>query len=48
MNYIKNTYGSPARAWAFWQATVNKNAALAPPDLQSRANYWISKGYGGY
>lgn len=48
MNYIKNTYGSPARAWAFWQATVNKNAALAPPDLQSRASYWISKGYGGY
>ena len=46
--YIKARYGTPERAWAFWQATVNRNASLAPADLRSLAQYWISKGYGGY
>ena len=48
LDYIHGRYGSPARAWAFWQATVNKDAALAPPDLQAEAAQWIQKGYAGY
>ena len=46
--YIKAAYGDPDRAWAFWQATVCKNASLAPADLQGKARTWISKGYAGY
>jgi cell wall-associated NlpC family hydrolase len=48
INYIKNRYRTPSRAWAFWQATVNKNASLAPPDLRSTAAKWIANGWGGY
>lgn len=46
--YIKARYGTPDRAWAFWQATVCKNASLAPAELQKLARFWISKGMAGY
>jgi hypothetical protein len=46
--YIERYYGTPERAWAFWQATVQKNPALAPPDLQDKARTWISNNWGGY
>jgi peptidoglycan hydrolase-like protein with peptidoglycan-binding domain len=46
--YIKAAYRTPERAWGFWQATVKKNVSLAPPDLQSKAQQWISKGWSGY
>jgi hypothetical protein len=46
--YIEATYGTPERAWAFWQATVNKDASLAPVDLQQRAAQWIANGWAGY
>ncbi len=48
LNYIKERYKTPTRAWAFWRATVNKNANIAPPDLRRVALEWISKGYAGY
>jgi hypothetical protein len=48
LNYIKERYGNPTRAWAFWRATVNKNANLAPPELRGAALQWIQKGYQGY
>lgn len=48
LNYIQHRYGTPARAWAFWQATVNHNAALAPPDLRGLAQTWIRHGWAGY
>ncbi len=48
LRYIKQRYGTPERAWAFWRATVNKNPSLAPADLQNLVRYWISKGYAGY
>lgn len=48
LNYIKQRYGSPSRAWAFWQATVGKDPSLAPPDLQQTAQYWVAHGYAGY
>lgn len=48
LNYIKTSYGSPTRAWQFWQATQQKNAAIAPADLRAKAQQWISKGYVGY
>jgi hypothetical protein len=48
LNYIKERYGSPTRAWAFWRATVNRNANVAPPDLRGAALQWIQKGYQGY
>lgn len=46
--YIRDTYRTPDRAWAFWRATVGKNYLLASPDLQGKAKYWIAKGWGGY
>ncbi|MBX7101471.1 MAG: LysM peptidoglycan-binding domain-containing protein [Myxococcaceae bacterium] len=46
--YIEKRYGTPERAWAFWQATVHKDASIAPPDLRSNAQYWIDHDYGGY
>jgi peptidoglycan hydrolase-like protein with peptidoglycan-binding domain len=46
--YIKATYGNPDRAWAFWQATVKKNPALAPADLQAKARFWIARNFAGY
>ncbi len=46
--YIKARYGTPERAWAFWQATVNRNANIAPPDLRGLARTWIARGYAGY
>lgn len=46
--YIRAAYRTPERAWAFWQATVRRNPALAPPDLRRKAEQWISKGWGGY
>jgi len=48
LNYIKNRYGDPLRALAFWNATVHKDPSLAPSDLQNEARIWISKGYAGY
>ncbi len=48
LRYIKGRYKTPSRAWAFWRATVNHNANLAPPDLRGVALQWISKGYEGY
>ena len=46
--YIEQRYGTPERAWAFWQSTVNRDASLAPPDLRSNSQYWIDHNYGGY
>jgi peptidoglycan hydrolase-like protein with peptidoglycan-binding domain len=46
--YIKAAYKTPERAWGFWQATVKKNPALAPADLQPRVRQWIDKGWAGY
>jgi hypothetical protein len=46
--YIKDVYRAPERAWAFWQATIQKNPSLAPPDLQAKVKEWIAKGWGGY
>jgi hypothetical protein len=46
--YIKQTYQTPERAWAFWQATVYEDKYLVPTDLQAKAAYWISLGYAGY
>lgn len=48
LSYVRGTYRTPSRAWAFWQATVDKDPGLAPPDLRSKARQWISKGYTGY
>jgi len=48
LDYIKGRYKTPTRAWAFWRATVNRNASLAPPDLRRMAQTWISNGWGGY
>jgi len=41
--YVAKRYRTPQRAWAFWQATKQKNAKLAPPDMQERAQRWIDK-----
>lgn len=46
--YISDRYGTPERAWAFWQATANKNPSLAPADLRGQANYWIARNWAGY
>lgn len=46
--YIKDSYHTPTRAWAFWRATVYRNPILAPSDLRAKAQEWISKGYTGY
>lgn len=46
--YIESRYGTPERAWAFWQATVNRDAGIAPPDLRNLAQYWIDRRYAGY
>jgi Transglycosylase SLT domain len=48
LTYIRRTYGSPARAWAFWQATVNRNPNLAPADLRAKVRAWLARGYRGY
>lgn len=46
--YIEQRYGTPERAWAFWQATVNRDASIAPPDMRNLAQYWIDRRYAGY
>lgn len=46
--YIEQRYGTPERAWQFWQSTVNRDASIAPPDLRNLAQYWIDHRYGGY
>lgn len=46
--YIAARYGDPSRAWAFWQSTKKKNAALAPDGLQDVAQTWINKFWVGY
>lgn len=46
--YIKTRYGDPVRAWAFWQATANKDASQAPSSLQATAQTWIDHGWVGY
>ena len=48
IKYIKDRYKTPSRAWAFERATLNRNAALAPPDLRRTAQDWINHGYQGY
>jgi cell wall-associated NlpC family hydrolase len=48
LDYIRSTYDTPSRAWAFWRATVNRNANTAPPDLRAKARQWIELGYKGY
>jgi len=48
LNYIKGRYRDPIRAYAFWRATVNRNASLAPPDLRGVARTWIANGWAGY
>ena len=48
LKYIKGRYRDPVRAYAFWRATVNKNASLAPPDLRGIAQTWINNGWAGY
>lgn len=46
--YIQQRYGTPERAWAFWQATVNRDVSLAPADLRGLAQHWIDRRYAGY
>lgn len=46
--YIQQRYGTPERAWAFWQSTVNRDASIAPADLRNLSQYWIDRNYGGY
>jgi soluble cytochrome b562 len=46
--YIKAGYGNPTRALQFWNATVKKDATIAPSDLQTKAKDWISKSWSGY
>lgn len=46
--YIKKAYRNPTRAWQFWQATVRKNANLAPSDLRKKATEWINGKGAGY
>jgi spore coat assembly protein SafA len=46
--YIQQRYGTPERAWAFWQSTVNRDPSIAPPDLRGTSQYWIDHNYGGY
>lgn len=46
--YIRDVYGTPDRAWAFWRATVNANPNLAPADLRGKARIWVGRGYKGY
>jgi spore coat assembly protein SafA len=46
--YIEQRYGTPERAWAFWQSTVNRDPSIAPPDMRSLSQYWIDHRYAGY
>ncbi len=46
--YLKKVYKTPERARAFWDATMARDAKLAPEDLRARAEKWINKGYVGY
>jgi hypothetical protein len=48
MTYIKHSYGNPKNAWAFWQATAQRNPSLAPLSLRAKAKDWISHGWAGY
>jgi len=46
--YIQAGYQNPSRALAFWNATVDRDASLAPSSLKGKASDWIAKGWSGY
>lgn len=48
LRYIRDVYKTPARAWAFWQATKERDPAIAPENLRSKAENWIAANQVGY
>ncbi len=47
-NYIRENYRTADNALAFWNATKNKDASIAPPHLQAKARFWINENHVGY
>lgn len=48
LRYILKMYRTPERANKFYQATMNSDPLIAPPDLQFRVEKWLQNGYKGY
>lgn len=46
--YIRTSYRTPERALAFWESTAARDPSRAPTDLQTKAQFWIDRGYVGY